>query len=450
MKYEDFLKSKQFAAKPSGFQAIDINPMLFDFQADILKWACQKGKVAVFAGCGTGKSPIQISFADNVHKFTGKDVLILAPLAVSEQTVREGIKFGVPVQSCRSQSDVLPGVNITNYEMLSHFDVNHFAGVVLDESSILKSFTGKIRTEITELFKNTPYKMACTATPAPNDIVELCNHAEFLGIMKRNEILPMYFVHNAGETQSWDLKAHAAKRFWEWVASWAVMMSLPSDLGYEDNGFKLPPINLKQFVVDKTGYIVKEAKTLNDQRAVRMESMDLRVAKAAELVNNSSESWLVWCNLNKESEALKKAIPGAVEVTGSDDPEFKARSLLGFSNGDIRIVISKPVLAGMGLNLQICHNQIFTGLSHSFEQYYQAVRRSWRFGQKETVNVYVITSEREGAVVRNIQRKEKDFDHMLKNMIAQTSEITKNDLKATVRRDDDYKANIEMALPKWI
>lgn len=178
--------------------------------------------------------------------------------------------------------------------------------------------------------------------------------------------------------------------------------------------------------------------------------MDRRVAKAAELVNNSSESWLVWCNLNKESEALKKAIPGAVEVTGSDDPKFKAESLLGFANGDIKIVISKPILAGLGLNLQVCHNQIFTGLSHSFEQYYQAVRRSWRFGQKETVNVYVITSEREGAVVRNIQRKEKDFDHMLKNMIAQTSEITKNDLKATVRRDDDYKANMEMTLPKWL
>lgn len=284
MEYKDFLASKQFAAKPSGFVAVDVNPKLFTFQVDIVKWACQKGKAAIFAGTGLGKTPIQLEWANQVYKHSGGNVLILAPLAVAQQTVEEGAKFGIEVHLCRKQEDILPGINITNYEMLDHFEPEKFTGIVLDESSILKSFEGSVRTQIIDSFREAPYRLACTATPAPNDHMELGNHAEFLNVMSRTEMLSMYFVHDGGETQKWRLKGHAKEAFWRWVASWAVMLQMPSDLGYEDNGFKLPPLTIEQQVVDKTGYIVKEALTLQDRRGARRNSLDLRVAKARSLV----------------------------------------------------------------------------------------------------------------------------------------------------------------------
>lgn len=442
--YHEFLKSKRLVVKPSGFEPDGISEILFPFQKDIVRWACKKGKAAIFAGTGLGKTGMQLEWAHQVHQHTGADVLVLAPLAVAEQTAREGEKFEVVVHLCKTQADVKPGVNITNYEKLAHFDAGHFAGIVLDESSILKSFAGKVRTEIIEAFRDTPFKLACTATPAPNDHMELANHAEFLHVMSRPEMLATFFVHDGGTTSQWRLKGHAVKAFWEWVASWAVMMSMPSDLGYEDNGFKLPPMEIEQIVVDRTGYIVKEAQTLQDRRRARTDSLDLRVQKAVELVmSKPDESWLVWCDLNKESEALKKAIPGSVEVKGADDPDYKASSLTGFARGEIKILISKPSIAGFGMNFQVCHNQVFTGLSDSFEQYYQAVRRSWRFGQKEQVKVYVITSEKEGAVVKNIKRKERDFETMLHGMISATQEITKKNIKETSREIEKYMTGID-------
>ncbi|DBA35149.1 TPA_asm: DNA helicase [Caudoviricetes sp. vir525] len=442
--YHEFLKSKRLVVKPSGFEPDGISEILFPFQKDIVRWACKKGKAAIFAGTGLGKTGMQLEWAHQVHQHTGADVLVLAPLAVAEQTAREGEKFEVVVHLCKTQADVKPGVNITNYEKLAHFDAGHFAGIVLDESSILKSFEGKVRTEIIEAFRDTPFKLACTATPAPNDHMELANHAEFLHVMSRPEMLATFFVHDGGTTSQWRLKGHAVKAFWEWVASWAVMMSMPSDLGYEDNGFKLPPIEIEQIVVDRTGYIVKEAQTLQDRRRARTDSLDLRVQNAVELVmSKPDESWLVWCDLNKESEALKKAIPGSVEVKGADDPDYKTSSLTGFARGEIKILISKPSIAGFGMNFQVCHNQVFTGLSDSFEQYYQAVRRSWRFGQKEQVKVYVITSEKEGAVVKNIKRKERDFETMLHGMISATQEITKKNIKETSREIEKYMTGID-------
>lgn len=442
--YHEFLKSKRLVVKPSGFEPDGISEILFPFQKDIVRWACKKGKAAIFAGTGLGKTGMQLEWAHQVHQHTGADVLVLAPLAVAEQTAREGEKFEVVVHLCKTQADVKPGVNITNYEKLAHFDAGHFAGIVLDESSILKSFEGKVRTEIIEAFRDTPFKLACTATPAPNDHMELANHAEFLHVMSRPEMLATFFVHDGGTTSQWRLKGHAVKAFWEWVASWAVMMSMPSDLGYEDNGFKLPPMEIEQIVVDRTGYIVKEAQTLQDRRRARTDSLDLRVQNAVELVmSKPDESWLVWCDLNKESEALKKAIPGSVEVKGADDPDYKTSSLTGFARGEIKILISKPSIAGFGMNFQVCHNQVFTGLSDSFEQYYQAVRRSWRFGQKERVKVYVITSEKEGAVVKNIKRKERDFETMLHGMISATQEITKKNIKETSREIEKYMTGID-------
>ncbi|MCK9571294.1 helicase [Candidatus Pacearchaeota archaeon] len=439
MNYEEFLKSKQFAAKPSGFEAKDINPKLFGFQRDIVSWGCHKGRACVFAGTGLGKTPIQLEWADQVYKHSGGNVLILAPLAVAQQTVEEGAKFGTEIHLCRKQEDVLPGINITNYEMLDHFDPKQFSGVVLDESSIIKSFEGAVRTQIIESFQETPYKLACTATPAPNDHMELGNHAEFMGVMSRTEMLSAYFVHDGGKTSQWRLKGHAKAAFWRWVATWAVMLQMPSDLGYEDNGFKLPPLNIDQIVVDRTGYIVKEALTLQDRRGARKNSLDQRVVEAARIATSVPGPWLVWCDLNVEADALKRAIPGSVEIRGSDDPEKKAQVARDFANGNINILISKSSIFGFGLNFQCCHRMIFTGISDSFEQYYQAVRRCWRFGQKEQVDVYVITSEAEGAVVKNIKRKEKEFESMLKGMIAETQEITKANLQSVHRETDEYK-----------
>jgi DNA modification methylase/superfamily II DNA or RNA helicase len=433
MDYSEFLKTKQLTIKASGITVSieQINNQLFDFQKDIVRWALAKGKAAIFAGTGLGKTGMQLEWANHIPG----DVLILAPLAVSQQTVREGEKFGIKVNMARSQADVRPGINITNYEMLHKFDTSKFSGIVLDESSILKSFTGKVRNQIIDAFVFTPYKLACTATPAPNDHMELGNHAEFLGTMTRTEMLAMFFVHDGGQTSKWRLKKHATENYWQWVASWAVMLGKPSDLAYEDGDFKLPPLNIEQVTI-QTG--LPEANTLTERRQARKSSIDHRVAACADLVNNSDEPWIVWCGLNEESVRLAKAINGAVEITGSDKPEKKERAMLDFSNGRIQKIITKPSIAGFGMNWQHCSKMAFVGLSDSFEEYFQAVRRCWRFGQDNQVDVYVITSDAEGAVVANIKRKEDDFAAMLSGMIAATQEITKENIRSTTRDESIY------------
>lgn len=450
MEYEEFLKSKQIRVDPSGFDCKNINPKLFKFQHDIVCWALRKGKSCIFAGTGLGKTPMQLEWSRQVADHTGGDVLILAPLAVASQTVREGQKFDINVTQCRSQDDVLPGINIANYEVLHKFDASHFEGIVLDESSILKSFEGKFRNMIIDEFLETPYKLACTATPSPNDVMELMNHAEFLGVMSRTEALATWFVHDGGRTSQWRLKGHAVQSFWSWVASWAVMMTMPSDLGYDDNGFILPPLNIHQVVVDDDGYRVKEAQTLQDRRRARTDSIDLRVSKVAEIIGDSSDPWLVWCDLNKESDMLAKAIPGSTDIKGSHDPEYKAEKMNGFSVQDVRILVTKPSIAGFGMNWQHCNNMVFTGLSDSFEQYYQAVRRCWRFGQTKPVNVYVVTSVKEGAVVKNIKRKEREFNDMIRGMISATQEITRKNIQSTTMEKDPYIPAIEVKVPGWI
>lgn len=448
--YDEFLKSKQIKVKPSGFDCKDINPNLFKFQHDIVCWALRKGKACIFAGTGLGKTPMQLEYSNQVCRHTGGDVLILAPLAVASQTVKEGRKFGITVNQCRSQADVQPGINIANYEVLHKFDPSHFDGVVLDESSILKSFEGKFRNLIIEDFLETPYKLACTATPSPNDVMELMNHAEFLGVMSRTEALATWFVHDGGRTSQWRLKGHAVQSFWSWVASWAVMMTMPSDLGYDDNGFILPPLNINQIVVDDDGYRVKEAQTLQDRRRARTDSIDLRVSKVTEIIGDSPDHWLVWCDLNKESDMLTKAIHGAVDIKGSHDPEYKSEKMNGFSDGDVKILVTKPSIAGFGMNWQHCHNMVFTGLSDSFEQYYQAVRRCWRFGQTLPVNVYVVTSVKEGSVVKNIKRKEREFNDMIKGMISATQEITRKNIQSTTMEKDPYVPTVDVKVPSWL
>jgi len=437
-KYIDFLDRKQIRIESSGFDAVDLNPMLFDFQKDIVKWSVRKGKSSMFAGTGLGKSGMQLEWARQIYEHEGENVLILAPLAVASQTVDEGRKFGIDVNFCRKQNDVVDGINITNYDMLHKFEAQKFCGIALDESSILKSFTGKLRNLIIDSFVHTPYKLCCTATPSPNDHVELGNHAEFIGVMSRVEMLATFFVHDGGNTSQWRLKRHSVDAFWKWVAGWAVMLTTPSDLGYENKGFDLLPLTMHPIVVDKTGYIVKEAQTLTDRRNARRNSLDKRVEAAADIINGSGEKWLVWCELNVESEKLTKSISGAVEVKGADSRSYKERVMNAFARGEVDVMVTKPKIAGFGMNFQVCHNVVFVGLSDSFEAYYQAIRRCWRFGQKSPVNVYVITSEAEGAVVKNIERKERDFKIMQNGMISATQELTQENLKSTTKDELEY------------
>lgn len=443
--YQTFLKQKEFTVIPTGIEnPKPINPYLFPYQRDIVTWALKKGRAAIFSSCGSGKSIMQIEWAKHVHEHTQGDILILAPLAVNLQTVEEGKKIGVEINHARKQSDVKPGLNITNYEMMHHFDASHFTGIVIDESGILKSFDGKYRNMIIESFHHTPFKLACTATPSPNDFMELGNHAQFLGLMSVPEMLATFFVHDGGETSKWRLKGHADKEFWKWIAKWAVMIQKPSDLGYSDDGFILPELTINQHTVEAqpiNGMLFAfEANTLQERQKARASSIDERVKLCADIVNSTDESFLVWCNLNEESDKVTRAIPGAVEVKGSDSTEHKEKSMLDFAHGKIRVLISKPSICGFGLNFQVCHRMAFLGLSDSFEQYYQAVRRCWRFGQTKPVSVDIITSELEGAVVRNIQLKEERFEIMVKGITENMKEEMNREVHgATQKESDEYK-----------
>lgn len=448
--YKEFIDQKVSISIESGFD-IDrdlLNDKLFEYQKDIVRWSLKKGKSAIFAECGLGKTLMQLEFAQQVINRTGGKVLILAPLAVASQTKREGEEFGYTVNICESQDDVVDGINITNYEKLNKFVGNEFIGIVLDESSILKSFTGKIRDSIINAFRKTPYKLACTATPAPNDYMELGNHSEFLGVMTRTEMLSMYFIHDSGETSKWRLKGHAEKVFWEWMSSWAVVLDNPRSLGYELGGFDLPKLNIHQIIVDGDEVVV-EKQTITQRRQARKDSLEERCRVASELVNNSDEQWLVWCDLNAESSMLHKMIDGSYEVKGSDKPKYKGDTMLEFSKGDMKCLVSKPKIAGLGMNWQNCHNMIFVGLSDSYEAYYQAVRRCWRFGQEHEVNVYIIISAKEGAVKENIERKEIDAENMKNEMLKLTMEITRKNLQRTTRIMTIYEPNTIMELPKW-
>jgi hypothetical protein len=458
LNYKKFLEKKSFYVEPTGFEPNALNHMLFDFQKDIVKWACKKGKAALFEDCGLGKTPQQLEWGRQVCKYTGGDVLILAPLAVSKQTKREGEKFGIEVNICRTQDDVKPGINITNYEMLSNFKPEYFAGIILDESSILKNYAGKMRNEIIDAFKNTPYKLSCTATPAPNDYMELGNQCEFLGIMTRTEMLATFFIHDGSDTSKWRLKGHAEDMFWEWMASWAVVLNKPSDLGYSDGEFILPPKTINEIIVrvkpeeqiGQLSLVPTVAQTLSERRNARKSSLRARVKAAAELVNNSNEQWIVWCDLNDESDSLSKSIEEAVEVKGLDSNKHKENAMIDFAQGKIKSLVTKPSIAGYGMNWQNCHNMIFVGLSDSYEMLYQAVRRCWRFGQTKPVNIYIVISEQEGAVKANIERKERDFERMFSEMVKHTRKILTEEIRGTVRLIESYKADKDMIIPDWL
>ena len=446
LNYSDFLTAKQIKDNPSGLSDVPaLNSKLFDFQKDIDTWALRRGRAAIFADCGMGKTPMQLEWAAHVPG----NVLILAPLAVAAQTKREGEKFGIKVNRCFTQADFKPGINVTNYDRMAHFDPSQFSGIVLDESSILKSFDGKMRTEIIEAYQRTPFRLACTATPSPNDYMELGNHAEFLGVMSRAEMLAMFFTHDGGDTQKWRLKGHAEGEFWKWVCSWAVMLRKPSDLGYPDQGFKLPPIKYNEHFVKASRatdgmLFAMPASSLQERIAARRETVDDRSKMCAEIVTSDREPHIVWCNLNSESERLTKLIKGAVEVRGSDSVEDKEAAMEKFADGRIRVLISKASICGFGMNWQHCRNVSFVGLTDSYEQFYQSVRRCWRFGQKKEVNVNIITADTEGATLENIKRKEHDAQKMAENMVENMKNLNQEALHgATKRQKATYKTSVQ-------
>lgn len=418
--YLDFLQTKAIRFESSGIE-VDrgiINPVLFPFQRDIVHWALRRGRAAVFADTGLGKTFMQIEWA----RLLGGRVLIIAPLSVARQTVNQARMLGVSVCYVRSQSEVgrLPhDIYITNYEMIEQFDPAQFVGVVLDESSILKGLTGKTRAKLTSMFSETKYRLCCTATPAPNDIAEIANHSEFLGVLKRTDMLASFFVH---DDEGWRLRGHAETAFYRWMASWSMSVRKPSDLGYDDNGFILPPLNISPLYV-KIDYTPDDQLFftgmggIQDRQRMRRETLAERVGATAEMINGSSEQWIVWCGLNDESAAVTRMIADAVEVKGSDPLEYKIETLENFQTGAIRVLVTKTKIAGFGMNFQNCHNMAFLGLNDSWEAYYQAIRRCYRFGQTEPVNVYVVLGDVEEEIMRNINRKGQQADEMAQRLI---------------------------------
>lgn len=453
MNYEEFIKSKEITPIISGFDIDlhELNSHLFDFQQVIVKWALKRGRAAIFADTGLGKTLMQTSWAQQVVNRTNGDVLIVAPLCVAQQTVREGQKFGIDINFCRDQDHSNPGINITNYEMLDKFCMDDFVGVVLDESSIIKNRDGKTRNAIIESCKSVPYRLSCTATPSPNDFMELGNQSEFLGIMSMTEMLAMFFINDAGDTGTWILKGHGKAKFWEWLATWSCVIRSPSDLGLDGSAYVLPKLNMFDHVVESKptdGLFADIACGLMDRNKARKESIDDRVEKCAEVINASSDQWVIWCHRNEEAEKLVKLIPGAVDVAGSDSIEHKEKSVNSFIDGSIRVIVSKPRILGAGMNFQHCHNTAFVGLSDSWEQYYQAIRRFYRFGQESEVNVHVISAESEGAVVANIKRKEDQNALMGAEMVKHMSDAMKKEIFGTAQEKMEYVRQVTET-DKW-
>lgn len=458
--YIEFLKEKQIRSESSGFSEAreNICPAAFDWQKDVVIWALKKGKCALFQDCGMGKTLEQLAWADRVAGYTGKPVLILAPLAVVSQTVKEAEKFGLSCKAVRQQEEI-KGVCAANYAIAERFDFSTLGGIVLDESSILKNFSGKTRTFLIEACRPVPYKLCCTATPSPNDYTELGNHSEFLGVMTRAEMLSTFFVHDGGNTTSWRLKGHAVDSFFAWVSSWACCMTSPEDLGYSGTEYKLPPLHIHECVVDsgeiedEDGQIMlfaKTTQTLSQRRDVRRNSLKERCAEAAAIANGEEEQCLLWCDLNSESAELSRLTEKCVEVRGSDSDTVKSDRMQAFSEGSAKCLVSKPSIAGWGMNWQQCHKMVFVGLSDSFEAYYQAVRRCWRFGQKRAVDVYIVISDAEGAVKANIERKQAEAQALTRELVKYTKSILQADIHSTSRISESYIATEPMQIPKWM
>jgi superfamily II DNA or RNA helicase len=459
LSYEDFVARKLAHATPTGIEkSVRLGGYLFPFQKDLVRWALRRGRAAIFASTGLGKTRQELEWARVVASHTKGRILLLAPLAVAAQTAEEASRIGIDAKVAREASDIDSSIVVTNYDRLHKFDPSAFTGVVLDESSVIKHHDAKTFGLLCEAFGKTAFRLCATATPAPNDYTELGTHAEFLGICSRAEMLAEYFVHDGGSTQDWRLKGHARSLFWRWVASWGALVRSPRDLGYDDGAYALPPLNVNEHIMPADTaeafamgrLFVEEAAGLSERRSARKASVGKRVAACAKLVNSTPGPHVVWCDLNAESDALASAIDGAVEVRGSQTTEEKESTLAAFARGDVRVLISKPSICGWGLNWQHCHQVSFVGVTDSWEAYYQAVRRCWRFGQKSAVDVYIFASEAEGAVVANLQRKERDAIAMSAALSDETSAIVRSEVRGSERTGIAYDAGLRVAPPSWL
>jgi hypothetical protein len=459
--YNLFLAGKRNLAQSVGFEPAELHPRHFGFQRDATCWAVRQGRAALFEDTGLGKTGQQIEWARQVTQHTSSPVLLTAPLAVAHQTIAEGRELDVSIAYVRSQSEVgRSGVYITNYDRIGAFDGDAWAGVVLDESSILKSYTGKTKQALLSMFARTPYRLACTATPAPNDYIELGNHAEFLGIMPSNEMLMRWFINDTMKAGGYRLKGHAAGEFWQWVASWAACISKPSDLGYSDDGYDLPPLEIRQHTVDAdvqamirdTGsFVPKSAMSATRLWKDKKQTAAPRCALAAELVlAEPDESWVLWVSTDHEADILKAMLPAAhtVEVRGSDSAESKEAKLNAFADGTKRYLITKPKIAGFGLNWQHCARMAFVGITYSFEYLYQALRRCYRFGQLRAVIAHLIVAETESNVLAVVQEKQEAHRAMQREMTAAMRATGLLAQRGQALRA--YDARLPMRLPTWL
>jgi hypothetical protein len=436
--YHDFLLSKRRAQPDHGITTHGLPAKLYDWQSAIVRWALAKGRAAIFADCGLGKTYMQIAWANALQVPT----LILAPLCVAEQTVAEAAALGVDLVYATDQ-DAAHGhrIAITNYERLDKFDPSAFQAVVLDESSILKSFAGKTRTALIQAFAHAPYRLCCTATPSPNDISELANHAEFLGLMTRPEFLATWFINiqsnTKNKTKGWRMKRHAVEPFYRWMASWAVALRSPADLGYDASAFRLPPLRVQDQVLPIHGPVGDALfpelgmRGLSGRLVARRAALADRVEAVSAIASDSPGcACLLWCGLNEEADALAEAIPGAVNVSGYDSYEAKVGAVQGFTRGDIRVIVSKPKILGFGMNFQHCHHMAFVGLSDSYESYYQCIRRAWRYGQRSPVDVTIVVSEAERGVVENVRRKEAAASELTDRLVANMRDFERAEVGA--------------------
>lgn len=458
MNYEDFLKQKLVRAERSGFDvAIEsLNPMLFEWQRRVVQWALKQGKAGLFLDTGLGKTGVSLEWSSQVANYTNGNVLILTPLAVAHQFVKEGKKFGIDCEVSRD-GKYSKQIVVTNYEMLKHFDVSDFAGVYLDESDILANYTGKVKQQIISAFRQTPYKLCGSATPSPNTLLELGNQSDFLDVMAPHEMITRWFINNTMKAGDYRLKHHARADFWQWVASWAVCISKPSDIGYPNDGYILPGLNIRQHVVEvdhsatwDSGQLVRTGNlsSTDMHREMRLTADD-RAAAVAEIITNSADSpWVIWVNTDYEADAIRALLPNVVEVKGSDSVKVKEERLEAFSAGQIEVLLTKPKICSYGLNWQHCHNTAFMGLSYSFKQLYQALRRFYRFGQTQVVNAHIVTAETEGSILQAIQRKQEQHAEMQREMcvaMAQTGLLLQES-----RKPDDYNPQVLLELPSWL
>jgi superfamily II DNA or RNA helicase len=461
--YSEFLASKQWTPLASGidYEPDQVSSALFDFQRHIVAWAVGRGRAAIWADTGLGKSRMQIEWLRAViNPGRGERGLILAPLGVAAQTVAEAAAIDVDVTYVHDQSEADAAsspIVITNYERLHKFDPAKFTAVVLDESSILKAYSGSIKRALVAAFRETPYRLACTATPAPNDLEELCNHADFLGVMSPAEMRSTFFIADSrGEFMKYRIKGHAKDAFYEWLASWAVACRTPADLGFDASAYDLPPLAIHDHLVPTNWTAEGELFTIQlegvTQRAqVRKETLQDRVARAVELVRaEPDEQWIVWCGLNDEADGVTAQIDGAVNVQGSDDPEVKAARLADFAAGRIRVLVTKTKIAGFGLNFQRCARMVFVGLSDSYEQYYQAIRRCYRFGQTRPVDAHVVLADVEHVIAANVRAKEAQARQISAGLVAAIAAENRRELFAGTSKGDDYEPRIPLTLPTWL